>query len=82
MSRLQPRIPTASALGVCQGVESEQDKAHINRLKRLKQIGVDLDWLKHLTEQMKKGIAYIEQATDEIENIDGGKGDLTNAPQI
>ena len=72
---------TLSDLGIY-GLESEQDKANINRLKRLKQIGGELDWLKHLTEQMKKGIAYIEQATGEIEKMDGGKGDLTNAPQI
>lgn len=72
---------TLSDLGIY-GIESEQDKANINRLKRLKQIGVDLDWLKHLTEQMKTSIAYIEKTTGELEMLDNGKGDLTNAPQI
>lgn len=70
-----------SALGIY-GLEREQDKATISRLKRFKQIGDDLDWLKHLKEQMKKSIADIEKTTEEIEKMDGGKGDLTNAPQI
>lgn len=62
---------TLSDLGIY-GLESERDKANINRLKKLKQIGDDLDWLKHLTEQMKKSCAYIEKTTEEIEKMDGG----------
>jgi hypothetical protein len=72
---------TLSDLGIY-GLESQQDKANINRLKRLKQIGDELDWLKHLTKQVKKCVADIEQATGEIEKRDGCNGDLTNAPQI
>ena len=72
---------TLSDLGIY-GLESEQDKATISRLKRFKQIGDDIDWLKHLTEQMKKSIADMEKTTGEIEMLGSGKGDLTNAPQI
>lgn len=72
---------TLSDLGIY-GLESERDKATIVKLTQMKRVGDKLDWLKHLTEQVKKSIADIEKTTGEIEKMDGGKGDLTNAPQI
>lgn len=72
---------TLSDLGIY-GLESERDKATIVKLTQMKRVGDELDWLKHLTEQVKKCVADIEHATGEIEKMDGGKGDLTNAPQI
>lgn len=72
---------TLSDLGIY-GLERERDKANIVKLTQMKRVGDKLDWLKHLTEQVKKCVADIEQATGEIEKVDGGKGDLTNAPQI
>ena len=62
---------TLGKLGIF-GFDKEQDKAKITRLNKLKQMGDELDWLKHLTEQVKKCVADIEQATGEIEKIDGG----------
>ncbi len=38
----------------------------------MKRVGDKIDWLKHLTEQVKKCVADIERATGEIEKVDGG----------
>ena len=50
------------------GYDEEEDKSRILKIKRMKQIWDDLDWVKHLIGQLKKSVVAIEKSSSEFES--------------
>jgi len=63
---------TLRELGIF-GLDKERDKVKITRLNKLKQMGDELDWLKHLMGDLKKGLSFIEEGFVVLDNLNNGE---------